>query len=590
MDRATGDLNFLWAYAFVDGLAELGVTAACLAPGSRCTPLTLALANHPTIHAYSQFDERSCGFFGLGHAKASGRPVVLVCTSGTAAANFFPAVIEAFHSEVPLIVCTADRPPDLHDRGANQTIDQQRLYGNHVRWFQDTGLPQDSLLEEGYIVSLAERAYGSATGRPVGPVQVNFPFRKPLEPTEPGHIPALMQEWISPPVTPAAAPEPSLPEDDLENVVEMVRQYDRGVILVGPTTYDAGTFRWILSLAETAGYPVLAEGLSQLRFGPSSRDVICHYGAWFLGSSLFLQTHPPDIILRFGRQPTSNVFNTYLETHTNTFQALINETGRLDDATHSLDTVITAPVARFSQAVAARLRRFTPDAIRDRWRELHQQAERLTETILSSPPAGFDGLFEGKVYRNLVPLLPEGTRLMVSNSLPVRDLDLFAPPGEHDIRVHFNRGASGIDGITSTAAGIAAAGESPTVLVTGDLAFLHDLTGLHLAETAGLNLTVILIQNNGGGIFEMLPIARFGQTYEQYVRTPHHVNLSDLVQGFQGQFTEAGTWQEFDQAVNRGLAHAGLQVIQVRTDARQSAKERERLRTTIFQTIGEQLG
>ncbi|MEJ2051116.1 MAG: thiamine pyrophosphate-dependent enzyme, partial [Calditrichota bacterium] len=314
------------------------------------------------------------------------------------------------------------------------------------------------------------------------------------------------------------------------------------------------------------------------------------YGSWFLGSPVFLQTHPPDIILRFGRQPTSQVFNSYLEAHTNTFQVLVNETGRLDDATHSLDTVIAAPVARFSQAVAARLRRFTPHASRVQWNALHQQAERLTENILSSISADFTGMFEGKVYQTCIPLLPAKTRLMVSNSLPVRDLDLFAPPSEHPLQVYYNRGASGIDGITSTAAGIAAAGEDPAVLVTGDLAFLHDLTGLHLAGGAGMNLIVILIQNTGGGIFEMLPIAQFGQTYEKYVRTPHHADFAALVRGFQGHFIEADTWEIFQQAVTDSLAQPGLQVIQVRTDAKQSFQERERLRTSILQTLGEQLG
>ena len=588
MTDGNGDLNFRWAATFADAFSQLGAGTACISPGSRCTPLTLAFTHHPDFRCYSHVDERSAAFFALGRAKASGLPSILICTSGTAGANYFPAVIEAFYSHVPMIICTADRPPELHRRGANQTIDQQHLYGNKVLWFKDVGLPQSINEPDELTASIALEAYTQAMSSPQGPVHLNFPFRKPLEPGDSERLYQLAHKLPKQNVS-IEITSPATNVQDAEHISELIRRDKAGVILVGPNTIDRQTLEAILTLAGHAGYPVIADGLSQLRCGAFDYPWLCRYGSTFLRSPEFVKAAAPDLILRFGRQPTTNVLNNYLATQDQAVQILVNSTGDCDDATRTLDEVITADPETFCQQVLRKIQSANISRDREQWLSQFQAVDALVRTELADLSGDFDTSGEVRIFRELLPLLPAGTDLMVSNSMPVRDFDFFAPAVAHAIRLHFNRGASGIDGIVSTAFGIAAGKKSPTVLVTGDLAFYHDQNSLLLYRRYGIPLIIILIHNDGGGIFEMLPISRFERNYDEFIRTPHNLNFEPIVTAYDGKFEPVRTWHDFTGAVNRSLEEPVLSVIQVKTAPQESMRYRNEIWHTIETLIQNQI-
>ncbi len=576
MTDGNGDLNFRWAYAFADAFSRLGAKTACISPGSRCTPLTLAFTHQPGFQCYSHVDERSAAYFALGSAKASGTPSILICTSGTAGANYFPAVIEAYYSHTPMIICTADRPPELHGRGANQTIDQKHLFGNKVIWFKDVGMPQPVTGQESTAASIAVRAFSKALSFPGGPVHLNFPFRKPLEPAETERMDHLVREIPSQEVS-TEIRSPMVHPQDVEHIVELIRKYETGSILIGPNTMHKQALNAILTLAEYAGYPVLADGLSQLRCGPYNYPGLCVHASTLLRSPAFIRAIAPDLILRFGRQPTTHIMNNYLDYHDKAIQVLINATGDCDDATGTLDEVIATNPEQFCRQIIEKIQTEDRSLKREKWLKQFHTTEILVVEQLAKLLGGFDTLFEARIYHELVPLLPEGTHLMVSNSMPVRDFDYFAPAVSNAVRLHFNRGASGIDGILSTAFGIAAENETPTVLVTGDLAFYHDQTALLLYRRYHIPLIIILIHNNGGGIFEMLPVSQFEHNYEEFVRTPHGLDFEPIVNAYDGKFHDIRTWDEFSEAVGMSLEEPCLTVIQVQTAPQKSQRFREEI-------------
>lgn len=511
--------NVRWADGFVSELAACGLSAVCIAPGSRSTPLTLAFARHPSIRHYLHLDERSASFFALGLALATDRPVALLCTSGTAAAEFYPAVIEARQARVPLLVLTADRPHELRHSGANQTVDQVKMYGDQVLWAFDMALPEaePSAVTLRSLQSLAARAYHTANGVVKGPVHLNFPFRKPLEPDAPPLPP------VQPKPRPAVHMERGVvapTADQLQRLRAPVEGHERGLIVCGPRCPGGEFPAALAAFARAAGYPILADPLSGMRFGAAVESglVLGGYESYLRGGRA--PWGAPDVVIRFGDVPTSKWLNEYLDRAAPAHLVHIREDGVWADDLHRVTWFLQADPARVCAELggAVPAREATPWA--DAVVATEQRAQQLARAYCC------DHFFDGSAVATVLEQLPAGARLVVGNSLPVRHVDQFGLPSERPRTVYANRGASGIDGVTSTALGIAAAAEDPLVLVTGDISFYHDMNGLLALRQHDLrNVTVVLLNNDGGGIFRRLPIAQFDPLFTELFRTPHGLDF-----------------------------------------------------------------
>jgi 2-succinyl-5-enolpyruvyl-6-hydroxy-3-cyclohexene-1-carboxylate synthase len=577
--------NTLWGDAFVDELANGGVSAVCIAPGSRSTPLTVAFADHPEIRVFSHLDERSAAFFALGRAKRTGEPTPILSTSGTATANFHPAVIEANQARVPLVVLTADRPPELRDSGANQTIDQQKLYGSAVRWYHELPEPDADSRKLRSLRVTAARALATSTGTPSGPVQLNFPFRKPLEPTPvPDDVPKnfadgdpLGTTGREGPFVSTAHGQPELDDTAVERVADALAA-ERGLIVAGPSTaLNAGVFA---DLAEVTGFPVLADPLSGLRFGPQADGVVVCGG---YDSYLDITKWPdPEVVLQVGASPTSKVLRHYLRDaarESGTRQFVVDPAGEWREATFTASDLLVANPNRLARALTERVEPSASDA----WRERFADAERRYWSLVET--AHDEQFFEGSVLRDAIADTPDPATVFVSNSMTVRDADRFGRPSEADLTVLGNRGASGIDGIVSIGLGAGSATDDPLVLVLGDLAYYHDMNGLLALSRCGVDATIILVNNDGGGIFRMLPIADFDSFFEQF-ETPHGLNFAPTAEIYGFEFVRVAGREAFRDAYRASLESEGTQVIEVQFDSEASHNFRETVHERVCDTLG----
>ena len=578
--------NPLFAYieAFVDEFPRMGLFHVVVCPGSRSTPLALALAARTDIKVWMHVDERSAAFFALGIAKRSGQPVALLCTSGTAAANFYPAIVEANLTHVPLLVLTADRPPELRDCGAPQAIDQNRLYGQHVKWFADVALPEASDAALGYIRSIADRAIATAREIPAGPVHLNMPFREPLVPvSQPLPDARNNAAWYG---RPNAAPythvgslqlAPPLPHD-IADIIARCRTAPHGLIIVGPQE-DAALVDSVQQVATLLGYPILADPLSQFRsIGKGEQpNIITSYDA-FLRIEACVERAEPQIIIRFGAMPTAKPVLQLIQRFPDCPVIVIDGSVDWDEPTHTAAQLIHASPTDCCHQMIAKLQEQPLSTIDVNWIAWWQQTEAVTRQALANAIHEMSEPFEGRVYQELATLLPADTALCIGNSMPVRDLDTFMGQTDQPLTIYGNRGANGIDGIISTAAGISAIqGDRPTLLVIGDLSFYHDMNGLLATKLHHLNVTIIVINNDGGGIFSFLSQAAYPDHFEQLFGTPLGLDYSLAVQMYGGVFQDVADWNDLGQSVQTGLNTGGLQVIQVRTDRQQNVIQHRQL-------------
>jgi 2-succinyl-5-enolpyruvyl-6-hydroxy-3-cyclohexene-1-carboxylate synthase len=505
---------------------------------------------------------------------------VLVCTSGTAAANFLPAVVEAHYSGVPLLILTADRPPELRDCGAGQTIDQLHLFGRHVRWFAEVALPAASGARLRYARALASRAIGVTRGRPPGPVHLNLPFRKPLEPTPvPGDVAPDLQ-LTDPlaaagrgprPYTEVIAPLAAATDETIATIAELVRRHPRGVIACGPFDAPPEFAAAVARLGRRAGWPVLAEPTAQLRRGPHvDSGPIVAASDLFLRNAGFAARHLPTAVLRFGATPTSASQRRWIENAAPAHLLLVDPEGAWNDPTHLASQVLAVDPIRFCRDLAAELGE--TGRVDHDWLSAFCDADRRASDAIEIALKHDDALLEPRAVRELAAALPDDAILYVSNSMPVRDLDAFLPLGARPLRVLSNRGANGIDGMISSALGAAAANSGHVVLLTGDLAFAHDLGGLLAARRHGLRATIVVLDNDGGGIFSFLPIAEYGDAvdFEANFRTPLGVDLGPAIEALGAGFTRVASWDEFRTAFAKSVTANGVQVINVPIDRDQS--------------------
>lgn len=571
--------TYAFLAAFIDELARAGMRHVVVCPGSRSTPLAYGFAANPAIKIWMEYDERSAGFFALGMAKASGTPVALVCTSGTAAANFLPAVVEACMSRVPLLVLTADRPAELRDNGAPQAIDQLKLYGTYAKWFADLPLPEASNEMLRYARTVAGRAFGTASARPAGPVHLNLPFREPLTPAPiPGQpLPPEKERdpvaWHGRPnqqpyVKLAQAPR-QLPLADLEKLADELMGIERGLIIGGPQENSA-LVEPLTQLAVTLGYPLLADPLSQLRGGSHNRTpIISNYDA-FLRDQRFTEgaEFAPQIILRFGAMPTAKPLLLFLKRYPDCRQLVIDGGDGWLEPTGLASEILHADPLHLSYAleICIRERMQFRNAGKKDWLRSWQNVAGRTTTALRTRLGELSELFEGRVFAELNELLPDGATLFVGNSMPIRDLDSFWAGSERKVRLMCNRGANGIDGVISSALGAVAVTNGPLVLVLGDISAYHDLNGLLAAKLHGLNITIVLLNNDGGGIFSFLPQANYPDNFEQLFGTPHGLNFEPAIRMYGGDFQQVRDWPTFREALRQSLKTDGLKVIEVPTE------------------------
>jgi 2-succinyl-5-enolpyruvyl-6-hydroxy-3-cyclohexene-1-carboxylate synthase len=553
--------TYLVLRAFVDELARCGLREACTSPGSRSTPLVLSLAGDERLRSTSIIDERSAGFFALGLAKASGRPVALACTSGTAAANYAPAVYEAHEARVPLLVLTADRPPELREVGAGQTIDQVKLYGRAAKWYFEVDSHAATAERMRWIRQLACRAYWTALdGRP-GPVHLNFSLREPLvldhplTDAEPGGGGREGERpWVTRPRT-HATPAASV----VEGLAAELKAHERPVIVAGRNERDPKLGPALATFAEQARIPLLADPLSGARRGPAA---IAHYDA-LLRDPDWAEDHAPGLVLRVGDLPTSKPLRSWLHGLDGALQVALDPENAWQDPAGAVATVLGGDPRATIEALGAHVKRRRDEA----WLEHFRRADHAAATAIAHV-VGAAGLSEPRVAAELGARLPEATTIVVASSMPVRDAETFFPARHAPPRVLSNRGANGIDGTVSTAFGVAAAAHGPVVLITGDVALAHDVGGLLANRRPGLKLTIVLLDNDGGGIFDFLPVSDTEprDRYVEHVATPHGLDFAHAAALYGLGFADADGIDGFRDALELALGAPESAIVRVRTD------------------------
>jgi len=575
--------TYLLLRAFVDELARCGMRAACTSPGSRSAPLVLSLARERRLRCFSHVDERCAGFFALGVAKASGLPVAVACTSGTAAAELLPAAIEAHEARVPLLLLTADRPPELRENGAGQAIDQLELFGGAAKWFFEVGTHDASDERLRWMRTLACRAYWTALeGRP-GVVHLNFPLREPLVLDEDKDLPEDATGRPGGLAYVRRAPAACAASLSAANLGEIVTQAKRGVIVAGRHERHTPLGEVAAAFATAVGWPLLADPLSGARRGEAA---IGHYDA-LLREPDFAASVVPDLVLRVGDLPVSKPLRTWLAGLDGVRQVALDPEGAWQDPASILsDSLTLDPAAALAELTGATT---TTEATEPDWLESWRGAdERAAEAMLGA--LGGEQLSEPAVAAELGVLLPKEATLFVASSMPVRDIETFWPVRADPPRVLCNRGANGIDGTVSSAFGAAAAGRGPVVLLIGDVALAHDIGGLLAARRLELELTTVLLNNDGGGIFDFLPVSRAAMAqaddiYTRHVATPTGLDFANAAALYGLSHERIEDMPGFRIALEQALAGPGSAIVEVRSERAANVELHERIWGAVSSTL-----
>jgi 2-succinyl-5-enolpyruvyl-6-hydroxy-3-cyclohexene-1-carboxylate synthase len=580
MDSTNG--NTALASAFVEELARGGLRHAVISPGSRSTPLAVALWRQPEIEVSVIVDERSAAFFALGAAQATRAPVALLCTSGTAAANYHPAICEADESAVPLVVLTADRPPELRGIGAGQTIDQVKLYGESVRWFCEVGTHEaddDGLL---HYRSVACRALAAARGetRP-GPVHLNLPWREPLAPVSvEGAVtatdPLALQGRDGRPLTAVTQIDLEPSAFLLDEMAGHIGDAISGVIIAG-RQLDPELREPLAHLARASGFPILAEPTSQLRCGPHDLSHVVSTYDLLLRDEHFARSVVPDLVLRFGETPTSKPLRSWLSA-SGADQIAIDPYGGWNEPTNRAAAILRADPTELASGWATRLEKEERPAPQ-RWLDAEQAAREALDTGLAageiSEPALHHAL--GHAHR-------DGDVIYTASSMPIRDQETFLPPGETDVTFLCNRGTNGIDGLLSSGIGAAHASGKPTTIVTGDLGLLHDIGGLAALRDVSTPIRIVVINNDGGGIFGLLPQAKAieADEFEALLGTPRGIDVGKAADLFGLPHRALTSLSDLPAALA-----AGTGLIEVVTQRQAGVDLRGQLSTTVTRALGQ---
>ena len=535
--------NLFWSNAISSTLQQLGAEYICISPGARNTPLTLAFTQNDAFTCYSHIDERSSGFFALGLAKSTQKPVVLISTSGTAVANYFPAVIEASLSRTPLIILSADRPSQLVGTGANQTINQTKIFGNHVRHYIDIGLPQ----QDAYLlIKNLTKIYAHASGFgdiPPGPTHINVPFDEPL----------VSKEQMS-----VDFPKHDLVVEEYKIIQDVysLPQFEKPLIVCGRLdNFDCQNS--ILKFANSIQALIFADPTSQIRFGKKSDLIVTNYDQFLKTKNIH-----PDIVIRFGSKPTSKTLCALLDQWKKMTVLVDQYNGDNDDC----PLVVQSNVKSFCESNILQAKRNTSV-----FTQRIQQYERIITSVLRSSDDMLT-LFDGSVALACFESLSSGDNFFVGNSMPIRDVDTFTVNSEKNIHVFSNRGASGIDGIISTAMGVAINSKQNNLLLVGDLSFLHDIGSLLFSSRYNVNLTIVVINNNGGGIFSFLPLKKDSPEFDEFWTTQHKLDFGHASALYGCQYTLVDSLVGLTKVLSASREVTGIKIIEVKTDIKLNVK------------------
>lgn len=559
--------------AWIDAMVLCDVHEVVISPGSRSTPLALLFQEREEITTYIDVDERSAGFLALGLAKAQRKPVALLCTSGTAAANYYPAIVEAKLSRVPLVVLTADRPYELQNVGAAQTIGQENLYGIHVKGFYQLQIPESSLDLIHYNQMIAARAIELACDKPQGPVHLNFPFREPLLPdltAEPQGTQSLVPLIHSGVRT--------LSEKEMTVSAASLNHAKRGVIVCGPSD-SMDYLKSVVSLSATTGFPILADPLSQLRCGDWSHNLIIESYDTFLRNETAVSLLEADFILRFGAMPVSKSLMQWLNRQKAEYW-VVDSGGGWRDPTGRATQMFYCDERIFCEQLCEKLDQKQSGF----WQILWQKLNRLTQSVLQDVTES-EALTEETAYIDCLHLFPERSVVFAGNSMPIRMLDTFLAGSQKQLTIQANRGANGIDGVVSTAVGVSLVNPG-TYLMIGDLSFFHDMNGLLAARQLKADLTIILINNDGGGIFSFLPQAAEAKHFETLFGTPHGLEFAHSAALYGAFYRKAATRNELEEAMVEAADHHGLSLIEIPTQRSENVVARRVIADRLEQLIG----
>jgi len=559
LNRETPRANRLWASLIVEELVRCGVDFFCVAPGSRSTPLVAALAANDNARSLVHFDERGTAFAALGYARATGRPVAWITTSGTAVANGLPAVVEASTDGVPMILLTADRPPELRQTGAHQTIDQPDIFGDYVRWRFDLPAP-DLTTDPAMVLTTIDQAAYRARRGPKGPVHLNLMFREPFLPEGDDELrgPSPWAEGDEP-YTRYAATKPAIDETEIQALWQTLRQAKRGLVVAGRLA-SRKQGEAALRLAESLGWPLLPDIGSQVRLGTDSKNLVANYDALLAGES-FSEAYAPEAVVHVGGRALSKRLEQFLGRSRPDPHVVVRENPFRLDPAHSVTHSIEADVVDFCAAMV-RIARDNPPREDASWTSGWGEASdevgrRLDENFSDQPNEPF-------VARSVSRKVPADHGLVVASSMPVRDLDTYAASDGAPVPVAANRGASGIDGTVATAAGFARGLGRPVTLLIGDLALLHDLNSL--AMLRDVSVVVVVLNNDGGGIFSFLPVSGHKEFFEPYFGTPQDVGFGPAAEMFGLGYEQPQTTGEFLDAYAGACAGGRSSILEVRTD------------------------
>jgi 2-succinyl-5-enolpyruvyl-6-hydroxy-3-cyclohexene-1-carboxylate synthase len=565
-DPATPHANRLWADLVIEELVRDGVDFFCVAPGSRSTPLVAALAANPRAKSLVHFDERGTAFAAMGHARATGRPAAWITTSGTAAANGLPAVVEAATDGVPMVLLTADRPPELRQTGANQTIDQPDIFGDYVRWRFDLPAPDPSI-DPAMVLTTVDQAAYRARRAPEGPVHLNLMFREPLLPERGSEGLSGSTPWLrsGEPYTRYAATKPAVDGVEVERLWAALRPVGRGLIVAGRLR-SRKQGEAVLRLADTLDWPLLPDVGSQIRLGADSGNLAPFYDV-LLASESFAQAHAPEAVLHFGGRALSKRLERFLAATRPDPYFVVRENPFRLDPNHRVTHSVEADVVDFCAALGRATEEHPPadsGAWAVGWREASEKVGRRLDGLFSETEELGEPLVAWLVSRHI----PEGYGLCVASSMPIRDLDTYAATGGAPVPVAANRGASGIDGTVATAAGFARGLGAPLTLLAGDLALLHDLNSLAMLRDT--RAVVVVLNNDGGGIFSFLPVARHEEFFEPYFGTPQGVSFEHAAAMFGLDYKNPRTASDFVEAYRAAYTRHTSTIIEVRTDRKEN--------------------
>ncbi len=579
--------NLLWAGLLIEELVRNGVDHFFLAPGSRSSPLTAAVALHPKAQRVMHFDERGTAFAALGYARAAGRPAAWITTSGTAVANGMPAVVEAATDAVPMVLLTADRPPELRETGANQTIDQPGLFGAYVRWRFDLPAP-DVSIDPAVALTTIDQAVYRAGRTPGGPVHLNCMFREPLAPDEgrraTGAERKRLHAWFEAgePYT-TYAPPLSLPASEaMDDLAASLRGIERGIVVAGRMRTRAEG-RAALRLAERLGWPLFPDVGSQVRLGRDCEaPVRVAFFDQVLTNEAFAHAHRPEAVLHLGGRATSKRLSRFLEaSRPAPFVVVRNDPFRFDPA-HQASHRFESDIGAFCEALGARI---APRSARP-WLSAWRAASDRVRAHLTAFFSEDETLSEPAVAHLVSRLVPAAGGLVLASSMPVRDADVFATPDGEAPHVALNRGASGIDGTVATATGFAHGRAAPVTLLIGDLALLHDLNALALVRTVRHPFVIVAVNNDGGGIFHFLPIARHPEIFEPYFGTPHGRSFEPAARMFDLAYAHPTTKAAFVEAFREAHARRAGTLIEVRTDREENLALHRTLESRAAEAVG----